>query len=159
MKWLTDVEQTAWLGLLVTFAGLDQALDRQLQRDSGMSHATYAVLAALSSGRDGARHMSELAGIAGYSQSRLSHAVNRLEHDGLIRRTNCPQDRRAVHAVLTERGRAVIDKAAPGHVAAVRALVFDRLTAEQTAALAEITETIYAGLVDDGLASALPAPD
>jgi DNA-binding MarR family transcriptional regulator len=159
VTWLTDIERQAWIGLLATYSGLDRALDRQLQADAGISHATYAVLAALSNSESGVRHMSDLAGLANYSQSRLSHAVARLEDDGLIRRETCPSDRRAVHAALTDQGRELIERAAPGHVAAVRAMVFDRLSPEQTAALAEITTVIYAGLVHDGGVPLLPSPE
>jgi DNA-binding MarR family transcriptional regulator len=158
MTWLTELESRAWIGLVASYAGLDRALDRQLQAEVGISHATYAVLAALSDTETGSRHMSDLAGIAGYSQSRLSHAVARLEEEGLILRETCPSDRRAVHATLTDQGRALIERAAPGHVDAVRAMVFDRLSPEQTAALVEITQVIYAGLVADGSAAALPNP-
>lgn len=158
MTWLTGIEQQAWMGLVASFAGLDRALDRQLQDEVGISHATYGVLVALSDTSDGPRHMSDLAGMAGYSQSRLSHAVTRLEHEGLIRREACPGDGRAVHAALTDTGRELIERAAPGHVNAVRSMVFDRLSAGQTAALAEITEVIYRGLVEDGYAPVIALP-
>lgn len=157
MRWLDDVERQAWLGLLVSFAGLERALDRQLQDDVGISLATYGVLAALSDTANGPRHMSDLAGVAGYSQSRLSHAVGRLEREGLLRREACLGDRRAVHAALTDQGRALMERAAPGHVEAVRRRVFALLTAEQTAALADITRAIYTGLVASG--DALPLLD
>lgn len=102
--------------------------------------------------------MSDLAVMAGYSQSRHSHAVARLERDGLIRRETRPHDKRAVHAALTDQGRALLARAAPGHVDAVRAMVFDRLSPEQTAALAEITHVIHQGLVDDGNALGILDP-
>lgn len=157
MTWLNETERRAWIGLLASFAGLDRALDRQLQQDAGISHSTYAVLAALSDTGAEPHHMSDLAGLAGYSQSRLSHAVARLEQNGLLLREDCPGDGRAVHAVLTDRGRDVMERAAPGHVEAVRRLVFDRLSAAQAATLAEITQAIYDGLVETGDAPPIPA--
>ncbi|MGA8417795.1 MAG: MarR family transcriptional regulator, partial [Candidatus Dormiibacterota bacterium] len=42
-----------------------------------------------------------------------------------------PADGRYTLAALTDNGRAVLVKAAPGHVEAVNRLVFDRLTAAQ----------------------------
>ena len=145
MSWLSADEQRAWLGLLTTMARLNHELDRQLQRDAGISHATYSILAGLSAAENGERHMSDLAGLAGFSQSRLSHAAKRLEADGLITRTECTHDRRATHAALTDQGRALLGRAAPGHVAAVRELVFDRLSADQVRALTEIVATLRPG--------------
>jgi DNA-binding MarR family transcriptional regulator len=86
--------------------------------------------------------MSELAGLTTSSASRLSHAVARLEEKGWVRREKHPTDRRGALAVLTDDGWAALVAAAPGHVAAVRAAVFDRLDAEQVRQLRAISERI-----------------
>jgi DNA-binding MarR family transcriptional regulator len=156
MKWLSTLEQQAWIGLLASTSGLVYASDQKLQADAGISFNTYSILAALSEAPHLQLHMSELAGIAGHSQSRLSHAVARLERTGLIRRTKCSADKRAVHATLTKAGLALVRKTAPDHVTAVRELVFDRLTPAQVRSLAEITRTLYNGLVDDDIAPPIP---
>jgi DNA-binding MarR family transcriptional regulator len=156
MKWLSTQQQQAWIGLLAATSGLAFVCDRELQDDAGISFDTYAVLGALSEAPKMTLHMSELAGIAGHSQSRLSHAVARLERSGLIKRSPCTTDKRAVHATLTEDGLALVREAAPEHVAVVRQLVFDRLTPAQAESLAEITRTLYNGLVDDGLVPPIP---
>lgn len=49
------------------------------------------------------------------SQSALSRAVARLERDGLVSRSMCPEDRRAIAVCVTAEGRAVHDAAAPTH--------------------------------------------
>lgn len=145
------MEARAWLGLIVSVSGLEYALDRELQSTVGISHSTYGILAALSSAPNEERHLSELAGVVGHSQSRLSHAISRLEKDGLLRRSDCEADKRAKHVSLTDTGRKLMARAAPGHVNAVRRLVFDRLTREQVEVLAEVGASIHQGLVDDGL--------
>ena len=48
--------------------------------------------------------MSDLAGDIYLSQSALSRAVARLERDGLVERSMCADDRRAVFVCLTEKG-------------------------------------------------------
>jgi DNA-binding MarR family transcriptional regulator len=48
-----------------------------------------------------------------------------------------PPRRRGVVAVLTDPGRQRLARAAPGHVAAVRALLIDVLTGQQLAAVAD----------------------
>ena len=150
MNWLSPPELQAWMTFLRTIAGLDYSLDRQLTADSGLTHGTYGILAALSDAADGSRHMSELAGLARFSQSRLSHAVVRLEQEGLLTREVCTHDKRGIHAVLTPRGRELMEQAAPGHVALVRQLVFDRLTPEQVTAFGEIMQVVRTGLDEIG---------
>ena len=76
------------------------------------------------------------------SASRLSHAIARLEERGLVRRQDCPTDRRGQVAVLTDDGFDALAAAAPGHVEAVRRALFDTLDAEQVRHLGEISETL-----------------
>jgi DNA-binding MarR family transcriptional regulator len=90
--------------------------------------------------------MSDLAVMTQSSQSRLSHAVSRLEGNGWVRRIPCPDDRRSTLARLTDAGFDVLAAAAPGHVATVRTHVFDRLSPEQVGQLREIGRTILDGL-------------
>jgi len=150
MEWLTPTEQQAWVGLLATASALQHLSDRQLQADFGISFQTYSIMAAVSGSRGASIHMGELSGITGHSQSRLSHAIARLERDGLVRRTSCPSDKRGVHVVLTDAGTDLLQRAAPAHVTTVRDLAFAKLSAEQSAALADATRTIWQSLVADG---------
>jgi DNA-binding MarR family transcriptional regulator len=143
-RWLDPEEQRTWLALLAAINLLDEELDRQLQRDAGMSHTYYMVLAALSDSPGRRMRMSDLASINHASQSRLTHAVNRLVAAGWVRREKCTGDRRVVYAILTDEGYQVLKAAAPGHVEAVRATLFDQLTPEQVRQLREISETLWA---------------
>lgn len=149
IRWLKPDELDAWLAYVGGSTLLDAALDRQLQRDSGMPHAYYQILAMLSDAPGRTLRMSELAMLTQSSQSRLSHAVARLEQQGWIRRTPCPNDRRSTFAQLTEAGFAALAAAAPGHVRTVRQYVFDRLTPEQVGQLREIFGEILKGLASD----------
>lgn len=130
-RWLDDEEQQAWRAFLRAAARIDEALDRQLQRDAGMPHTYYQVLAMLSEAPGRSLRMSELAALTTSSPSRLSHAVARLEEKGWVRRQPHPTDRRGAVAVLTDQGWDVLVAAAPGHVAAVRQAIFDRLSRQQ----------------------------
>lgn len=144
-RWLDAEEQRTWRAFLAAVQLLDGALDRQLRRDAGMPLAYYQVLAMLSEAPAGSLRMSELAAATSASQSRLSHAVNRLEEAGWVRRERCPGDRRVVHAVLTEAGAEALAAAAPGHVEAVRRYLFDQLTPAQTGQLRAICQAVLAG--------------
>ena len=143
--WLDDDEQQAWRAFLAFVARLDDDLDRQLQRDAGMPHAYYQVLAMLSEAPDRTLRMSDLARITLSSPSRLSHAVARLEENGWVRRERHPTDRRGALAVLTDLGFEALRRAAPGHVAAVRAALFDRLTPDQVRQL----RSVFSMLTDE----------
>ena|SRR5689334_1941605 len=155
-QWLTDEQQAAWRAFVMTTQLIDEALDRQLQRDAGMPHAYYMILVALSESPKHTLRMSDLAALLRYSQSRMTHAVARLEREGWVRRQQCPTDRRGQLAVLTDKGMRALESAAPGHVAEVRARLFDRLTPAQVRQLREICEAVLDGL--DLPFAALTAP-
>jgi DNA-binding MarR family transcriptional regulator len=153
VRWLTDEEQAAWRAFLSFVTRLDETLDRQLQRDSGMPHAYYQVLAMLSEAPRRTLRMSELAAATTSSPSRLSHAVARLEEKGWVRRDRHPTDRRGALAVLTDAGYAALESAAPGHVAAVREVLFDRLEPQQVRQM----RAIFDALGDADVRSSAPA--
>jgi DNA-binding MarR family transcriptional regulator len=137
-RWLDDDERAAWLSLIGVTLLLPTALDAQLQRDTGVTHFDYLVLAMLSESGDRTLTMSELATRASSSLSRLSHVVAKLEKRGWIARRPSPRDGRTTIAVLTDDGMAAIVGAAPRHVDRVRTLVFDALTPTEVRQLAAI---------------------
>lgn len=155
-RWLTDEEQRAWRAFLVATQRLDQVIDRDLQQNAGMPHAYYMILAMLSDVPDRTLRMSDLAAATQSSQSRLSHAVARLEQQGWIARRPCPVDRRSTYATLTDKGFAALQAAAPGHVATVRKNVFDALTPDQVEQLEQISRAVLERLTHDPGAVALP---
>ncbi|HET8718350.1 MAG TPA: MarR family transcriptional regulator [Nocardioidaceae bacterium] len=150
-RWLTRSELDAWLAFVPVMLRLSPALDSQLQRDSDLTHFDYQCLAMLSEAPERTLRMSQLAGTVNASLSRLSHVVKKLEDRGWVRRTPCPDSRRVTLVTLTDLGWAVLERAAPGHVEAVRSLVFAGLSAEQVTALREIMDTIGANIDRSGL--------
>lgn len=148
VRWLDADEQATWRALLLCHQLLDEALDRQLQHDSGMPHSHYAILAVLSEASGAAMRMKELAAVMRFSPSRMTHAVSSLERKGWVARLRCPDDGRGQEATLTAEGRHVLERAAPGHTAEVRHRVFDRLTPTQQRHLRRICETVLEGLDD-----------
>jgi DNA-binding MarR family transcriptional regulator len=117
-------------------------VDAQLQRDAGIPHTYYEILVRLSEAPGRALRMSQLASASQSSRSRLSHAVNRLEERGWVRRTECPTDKRGQIAELTDAGFAALAAAAPGHVEQVRSIVFEPLSPEQVSQLHAISTAI-----------------
>ena len=148
-RWLDEDELATWMALAALLFKLPGVLDYQLQRDSGLSHFEYLVLAGLSESPGRSRRMSDLAGFANGSLSRLSHVVKRLEHRGFVERRPADDDGRITVATITDAGYEVLVAAAPGHVATVREYVIDALTSEQLAQLKTVADQILAK-VDPG---------
>lgn len=156
-RWLNAGELQAWLPVGGLLLKLPAALDAQMQRDSGLSHFEYLVLASLSEAPDRTRRMSALAALANGSLSRLSHVVKRLEARGWIERKACPSDGRYTNAVLTDAGWEKVLASAPGHVEAVRTLVLDALSGAELAQLGEMARRILDRLDPDDARTAFPA--
>lgn len=136
-RWLNAEEQRAWTALRTTYALLHQRMDQQLKRDAGLSHLQYEILARLGAAPGGELRMASLACAVSNSKSGLTYQIGQLEQAGLVRRRTCESDVRAVYAGLTEEGAALVERAAPGHVALVRELLIDVLTPEQLRAVAD----------------------
>jgi DNA-binding MarR family transcriptional regulator len=146
VRWLTEREERAWRALQFMQMRLEGELARQLAAESGLSYPDYLVLVALTDRPDGRMRLFELAHELGWEKSRASHHVGRMVDRGLVTKKRCTADRRGLYVVLTARGRRAIESAAPGHVAAVRRLVIDRLTPEQLDAVGAAAEIVLAKL-------------
>ncbi|WP_369035163.1 MULTISPECIES: MarR family winged helix-turn-helix transcriptional regulator [Streptomyces] len=155
-RWLTDEEQRTWRAYVHAVTLLEDHLDRQLQRDAGMPHVYYGLLVGLADSPDRRLRMTELAMKAKITRSRLSHAIARLEKNGWVRREDCPSDKRGQFAVLTDQGREVLRRTAPGHVTAVRQALFDRISDEQRKTLHEVMEIVAQGLQPKDAGADLP---
>jgi len=148
-RWLSKSEQHAWRAFVMATQLLMDQLDRELQRDAGISHAYYAILVALADQPNRTLRMTDLARLLRYSKTRLSEAIARLEARGWVSRQPCPSDRRSIYAVLTVTGFEALEAAAPRHVEGVRQHVFDRLTRAQVGQLRAIAEAIGTPLLID----------
>lgn len=157
VPWLDARERAAWLAFLGAQRVLFSTLDSQLQAEAGMPLAYYELLVALADAPDRSLRVGELATRLRASSSRISHALNRLEASGWLRREPDPADRRGQHVVLTDSGAAALQAAAPGHVAAVRRYLLDPLTPAQLDQLHAISDAVCRALESPG-PGAVPAP-
>lgn len=142
--WLDPQQQRIWRDYLRATAKVADFLDARL-RAFGLDLGEYEIFVALSEAPNRRLRMSDLADAVHQSRSRLTHAVARLERAGLVRRVNCPSDRRGVNAVLTDDGMALLQRAAPDHVAAVREAFVDAIDAAEFTALGAAMSGILAG--------------
>lgn len=137
VPWLSVEQQVSWRAFLQGAARLIEGLNRQLERDAGLSVSEYEMLSRLSETPGRTLRMSDLAIGLVHSRSRLTHTVGRLESRALVERRPCPDDRRGVNCVMTDAGYELLVGTAPGHVRAVRELLVDRLTEAELRALGE----------------------
>ena len=119
---------------------VDTHVARDLDRLCNLSMAEYDVLAAVAEmqSRMDCVRVRGLAAELDWAHSRLSRLLGRMEGRGLIAREPCELDGRGDDVLLTDRGRAAIDRARPAHEAAVREHLTGRLTPRQIAALIDI---------------------
>jgi DNA-binding MarR family transcriptional regulator len=146
--WLTADEQRAWRTYLRMSSLLPAQLNRQLQRDSGLTLPEYEVLVQLSEAPGRRLRPFQICEALNWEQSRLSHQLTRMQRRGLIGRQDCEADGRGAFVALTEAGAESIQTAAPGHVAAVRRLIFDRLTDDQLAAFEQACAAVVDALTE-----------
>ena len=102
-----------WRELLDSHARVSGALERALQAEHGLGVSEFEVLDRLAVADKDQNRMQELAVSVHLSQSALSRLYGRLESEGLVSRTICPDDRRGIFACLTDAGRARHAEAVP----------------------------------------------
>lgn len=130
----------AWIRLL----GATRLAEAHLRDYLRVNHDTtlprFDVMAALWRRREGVS-MSDLSRMLLVSNGNVTAVVDRLEKDGLVRRTPSEKDRRTVHVALTPEGLARFEALAEGHEAEVNAL-FSGLSGADLDALGEILRRV-----------------
>jgi DNA-binding MarR family transcriptional regulator len=159
-RWLSDEDQYVWRQIIAVINLLPAELERELQREHGLSMHDYQILVHLSENRDGEVRLTDLAEATQQSKSRLSHQMTRMENAGLVTRKNCPTDRRGAFAELTDAGWALLRTAAPTHVEGVRRHLMDVMTPEQKQVVGEAFGAVAERLRPPGRAcpSLRPSP-
>jgi MarR family transcriptional regulator, 2-MHQ and catechol-resistance regulon repressor len=105
------------VGLLFESAtALRTALDRQLDRDAGLSLQWFELLLRLARSPGRRLRMSDLAAQTSLTPSGLTRAIDRLEAAGLVERAPCPSDRRGAFAMVTPAGLERIVAAVEPHL-------------------------------------------
>jgi DNA-binding MarR family transcriptional regulator len=136
----------AWRSLVIAAHVLEEALDRQSQRDGGMPHAYYKLLVLLYETPGHSLPARELADRLRYSPSRLTHAVTSMEKSGWLTRSRSADDRRVQIIALTDAGTRLVRRVSPLQAVGVRAVALSRLTDEQVQQLEAIGSEIVAAL-------------
>jgi DNA-binding MarR family transcriptional regulator len=143
---LSEAGNRAWRALALTAHLLNAELERQTQRDAGMPHTYYVLLAALYEAPGRRLRAGDLATAGRISASRLSHAVRSMAASGWIARERATGDGRGREAVLTQAGVDAVRRLAPLQQSAVRAPLLSVLDDAELTRLADVLEPLIARL-------------
>lgn len=141
VRWLTADEERAWRAFLRITVAVKAGTAHDLA-ERGLSEADYEVLSTLSERPGNTSSLGEQADKMGWSRSRLSRHATRMETRGLLRRSPDPEDGRGCLLTLTDHGLAVLEEAAPAHLASVRHHFIDHLTPDHLSTLDDIARRL-----------------
>lgn len=144
---LTKRELKAWRPFSQLMEVLLSRIEQQLQAESGLSVADYAVLGVLTEAPRGRMRAYELSHELGWEKSRLHHQLTRMSKRGLVQREAFGS--RGIIVAITTHGRRTIEKAAPAHAQHVRRLFVDRLTPTQLDQFGDICRILLESLLAD----------
>lgn len=105
----------SWFKLIQVIATVEGELGKVLQAQHGLGLSEYRALEILARSPDTELRMQELAAHLCLNQSSVSRMVERLERGGFTVRDLCPDDKRGVYTVLTEKGKARLESAQPDY--------------------------------------------
>jgi len=145
--WLNPDEMRAWRGFVEVHSAVVAALEAESLEKHGISGGDYAVLVNLNEAPKGRLRMCDLAERLHLSPSGLTRRLDGLVRDGLVTRQPANDDRRVILAVLTPKGRRVLERAAPDHVDGVRRAFLDHLSAAQVRALGDAMASVHRALL------------
>jgi DNA-binding MarR family transcriptional regulator len=127
-------QSDAWLKLIQNVGNIEADVGKMMQAEHDLGLSEYRALHVLSQAQDGELRMQELALHLSLNQSSVSRMVERLERSGLTVRDLCPDDKRGVYTVLTDKGRARLKSAQMSYEKALDAAIKKRGCRKQLAA-------------------------
>ena len=133
-----------WTKMCDFIDGVRVSVNRDLQREVGLTLAENLVLCQVAMAPDSRLRMVDIAGLLGIAKSAVTKTVDRLERRGFVvrRREPTDQDRRIVYATLTDKGARVFADAQPTFVTAVTQHVAEPLTEDELHQLGRISEKL-----------------
>jgi DNA-binding MarR family transcriptional regulator len=136
---------TAWARLLRTHAAVTRELSARLVADHGLTINDYEALLLLSHAPEAAMRRVDLAEELVLTPSGVTRLLEGLERAGWVKKGACKSDARVTYAVLTEKGRAKLERASASHRAQVCALFEDRFSPAELETLAGLLGRLPGG--------------
>jgi DNA-binding MarR family transcriptional regulator len=136
--------------LLRTNAAVTRTLSAMLVADHGLTINDYEALLHLSHAEDCSLRRVDLAERLILTPSGVTRLLDGLERAGWVKKGACKSDARVSYAILTEKGRAKLERASRSHVLQVRALFEERFSQDELETLAALLGRLPGGDGDDG---------
>jgi DNA-binding MarR family transcriptional regulator len=141
---ISPTRMAAWRAFLEAHARVTDRLTHELRDEQNLPLTWYDVLVQLHEAPGHRLRMQELADAVVLSKSGLTRLIDRMQEADLVRRSECPSDRRGTFAELTELGLATLRRSAPTHLRGVREHFASLLTDEEAHVLAVALDRIAA---------------
>ena len=124
-------EEVTLAGLLFECAArLEQHIDANMQRASGVPISTFEVLIRLLRSPEHQLRLTDLGRQLAITTGGVTRLIDRLEAQELVERVRGTDDRRAIYARLTDKGRDTVIRVLPDHTVDLRT-TFDALGPER----------------------------
>lgn len=125
---VSDDDRITAYGLFIeAFAAVSALIQHDVEDELPISIPELGVLLRLARTPGEHLRMSDLAEGAGLSTSGMTRLVDRLEAAGFVERAACPNDRRGLEAVLTAKGRTLVDHSLPAHLESLQRHIVEPL--------------------------------
>src|ERR1700733_4085005 len=109
-------ERLQLMGLIVrSHRRLSYVLGQELEQACGIPLVWFDVLIHVGGAPEGRLTMSRLSTDVALTTGGVTRLVDRMVEAGLVARQKCPKDRRSVHVILTDEGRATLSRAIAAH--------------------------------------------
>jgi len=143
---LGDMEQRCWQMFLESSTRLLEMLNRRLVNTHQLTMFDFLVLNVLAKSRHGSARMGDLAQALVVRPSRVTQQIQRLEAEGLVRRSRSTHDGRGVIASITREGRVRVKPAAYTYGRDIRKHYLDQMPRNQMIAIGDSCRRVSAPL-------------
>jgi MarR family 2-MHQ and catechol resistance regulon transcriptional repressor len=123
-----DVALKLWVVLARAFGAVSRQADDDITRHE-ITATEFAILEVLY--HKGPLLLGEVQRKILVTSGGITYLVDRLVEKGLVKRQDCPEDRRARYAVLTPAGQSLIKRIFPDHAARIEQALSGLTTSEQ----------------------------
>lgn len=137
-----DPRQHAYARFVVAHALITERIEATLAAADLPSLDWYDVLWVLESAPEGRLRMADVARRAVFSRSNVTRLADRMEKEGLLARTDCPEDGRGTVCTLTAKGRALRARMWPVYKKQIDTLFGKHLEAREAKGLAATFESM-----------------
>lgn len=145
--WADDVEHRSWRSLIVGLALLVDRLDQDLRREHRLSFDEYAILTAIAAEPEGMT-LEDIGRAHAVSRPRMVPVLARMQMAGWVQRQSGPWQAES-RVCVTPAGAALVERAAPDHVAGLHEYLLDHVDPEEFRVMAKAFHRLCDTLVNE----------